>query len=203
MPTNYAILTLLLLGVAACTGEATKNPKALSSGEMTVVDTAEYQPLYVHPVLVEQELNSQYTSQGAYGQIMAPPMERLEAQILTRTYWVFEFYHDPNGSIAQRKVGQGLWYRFQPDGSFIGGHWDRQTHSGLWYLTYDGDKVFITIDSNVDRHDGKWDIQAIGREQDTMAWVRTYDFGTRTRSPIQGKLIELFNVPTKEQFGVQ
>lgn len=197
----YFTLPVLVLLLAACQSEG-KNPPALSNGEMTFIDTASYQPPYVHVVLTPDELNAQNTSQGGYGQIMSPPMNRTEAQILTRSYWVYEFYHDINGSIPQRVNGKGQWFRFSDDGSFVGGHWDRQTHSGVWYLLYDGDHRYLTIDSNVDRLDGKWDIQAVGTEEDVMGWVRVSDFGMPLKNPIHGKLIELYNMPTKQQFGV-
>ncbi|MEL6141189.1 MAG: hypothetical protein AAFU67_06195 [Bacteroidota bacterium] len=202
MNQSYLLGATIVLLFLSCQNN-TSNPTPLSTGEMTVVDTASYQPLYVHPLLADVELNAQNTALGGYGQIMSPPMERSEAQLLTKAYWVFEFYHDPNGSAGQRKRGAGQWFRFSPDGSFTGGHWGRQTHAGLWYLLYDGNHRYLTIDSNVDQLDGKWDIQAIGSEQDAMGWVRQNDFGPKLKSPVQGKLIELYNVPTKEQFHVE
>lgn len=196
------LIPALLLLVASCVDNA-KNPPKLSTGEKTVQDTAVYQPLYIYTMLGAEELNAQNTSQGRYGQIMVPPMSRTEARLLTRAYWVVEFYHDSFAAKEQRMAGQGQWFRFNPDGSFTGGHWDRQTHSGVWYLIYDGDKKYLTIDSNVDRMDAKWDMQAIGGEEDAMGWVRTTEFGPRTPKSVTIKLISLDNMPTKEQFGVR
>ncbi|MEM9836006.1 MAG: hypothetical protein AAF828_05860 [Bacteroidota bacterium] len=185
-----------------CGNGSKKNPPKLSTGEVTVVDTATYQPLYIHKVLAESELNAKNTAQGGYGQAMLPPMTYPTAQLLTRNYWVAEFYHDSHASVEQRKRGQGQWFQFNPDGTFIGGHWDRQTHAGAWYLINDTGKTYLQIDSNVDRLDATWDVQAIGSEQEAMGWVRTTKFGPRTPKSITVKMIELFNMPTKQQFGV-
>ena len=203
IPMNRLILILATLVILAtgCVDNA-KNPTPISTGEKTMQDTARYQPLYIHTMLGEEELNAQTTSQGGYGQIMDPPMNRSEPRMLTRDYWVVEFYHDSFASKEQRKKGQGQWFQFNPDGSFIGGHWEKQTHSGLWYIIYDGDKKYITIDSNVDRLDAKWDMQAIGGEEDAMGWVRSTEFGPRTPKSVTIKLITLSDVPTKKQFGV-
>lgn len=182
---------------------AAKNPVPLSTGEMTVDDTAAYRPLYVHPLLADAELNSPNTALGGFGKILPQPMERMETQLLTQSYWVMEFYHDSYGSGQQRLNGQGQWLKFKSDGTFIGGHWDRQTHAGAWYILFDGPEVYLTLDSNVDRQDAKWHIQAINGERNAMGWVRTPDFGPRTPRAIQAKMIELYDMPTKAQFGVQ
>lgn len=182
-------------------GTSGKNPTPLSSGEMTVNDTASYKPIYVHARLADTELNAQNTAQGGYGKVLPPPMNQMEAQLLTKSFWAFEFYHDSYGSPNQRLAGQGQWLRFNPDGTFIGGHWDQQTHSGAWYLLYDGEHRYLTLDSNVDRLDAKWDIQKINGERDAMGWVRQNDFGPKTPRTIQAKVIELYDMPTKKQFG--
>lgn len=126
----------------------------------------------------------------------------MEAQLLTgRPYWVMEFYHDSYGSAQQRLEGQGQWFHFNPDGTFTGGHWDRQTHAGAWYLVFEDDHRYLTLDSNVDRQDAKWDMQKISGERDAMGWVRSGDFGPRTPRTLQAKMIELFDMPTRAQFG--
>ncbi len=194
-----AVLSLL---VNACK-EGAKNPTPLSTGELTVQDTAAYQPLYIHPLLAQQELNSQHTALGGYGQVMPPPMETRLGQLLTKSFWVMEFYYDSHATVPQRRRGKGQWFQFNKDGTFLGGHWERQTHSGLWYLQPDGSgRDFIIIDSNIDRLDSKWEIQAINGEEDAMGWVRQTDFGPKTPKSVTVKMMELYNIPTKEQFGV-
>lgn len=199
--TLAALICCLLL---ACqpNGNGGRNPQPLTTGEMTVSDTARYKPLYVHPLLSDAELNAKNTALGGFGKLLPQPMERMEAQLLTRTYWVMEFYHDGHASKEQRKRGQGQWFKFSPDGSFTGGHWDRQTHSGAWYLIYEGPEVYLIIDSNVDRLDARWHVQAIANERDAMAWVRTAELGPYIPGSVSVKLIELYDVPTREQFGV-
>lgn len=198
----FPFLLLLALSFTAC-GDNGKNPTPLSKLEMTFEDTASYQPLFYHPILPATELSAQNTAIGGYGQQLQPPMQRSIAQLLTRSYWVMEFYHDRAASIPQRKLGKGQWFQFNPDGTFRGGHWENQTHSGLWYLLFDGEKTFLTIDSNVDRLDARWDIQAVNGDEDAMGWVRTEAFGPRTPYGVSVKMIELFDPPTKAQFGVE
>lgn len=210
MNTNFltGLIAALLLLLSSCDKAANdnnnvkQNPTPLTTGEMTVVDTAKYKPLYVHPLLAETELNAKHTALGNYGKVLPPPMDRMEAQLLTKSYWVAEFYHDSYGSANQRLAGQGQWLQFNPNGTFVGGHWDKQTHAGAWYLLYDGQKRYLTLDSNVDRLDAKWDLQKINGQRDAMAWVRTPELGPRTPTTIQMKLIELYDMPTRQQFGI-
>ncbi len=201
---NYVSLIslfALLLLIESCQEGGQKN---ISSGTtLTVIDTAAYQPLYIHPLLAEQELNSQYTALGAYGQIAPPAMQTRMPQILTKSYWVVEHYYDSHASIPQRRRGNGQWFLFNKDGSFMGGHWERQTHSGVWYVQPDGQKNYLIIDSNVDRLDSKWELQAINGEEDAMGWVRQNDFGPKVPKSVVVKMIELYNIPSKAQFGVE
>lgn len=164
-------------------------------------DTAKYVPLYIHKIPAEDELNSATTAVGGFGQILAPPMDKIEAQMLCKSYWVIEGYADNDGSRPQKIAATGQWIQCFPNGTFYGGHWDRQTHAGAWYLDYTQEHPRLTLDSNVDRMDAIWEMQRISGDQTEMAWVRLSDtnFGVRHR-PISAKWIELYDRPTKEQF---
>lgn len=165
-------------------------------------DTATYIPLYIHKIPAPEELNASTTSVGAFGQVLAPPMDRVEAQMLTKSYWVIEGYADTKASRAQKIAGTGQWIRCFDNGTFYGGHWDRQTHAGSWYLDYSTSKYpRLTLDSNVDRMDAVWEMQAIAGDQTEMAWSRISDskFGPYHRA-FSVKLIELYDMPTKAQF---
>jgi hypothetical protein len=164
-------------------------------------DTASYMPLYLHPIPAAENLNSPTTTVGGYGQVLAPPMERFEAQVLTKSIWCFEFYSDSQASIPQKLAGSGQWFQFSPDGTFKAGHWGTQTYSGAWYLDFQGQFPILQLDANVDQMDSKWEIQGIAGDQAAMAWVRPSNSGFGpNRRPISCKLIELTSLPTKQQF---
>lgn len=165
-------------------------------------DTASYVPLYIHQIPPIEEINNgDSTELGAYGQLFAPPMDKIEAQILTNSFWVVEGYADNEASRAQKIAGTGQWLKFLPSGYFHGGHWDRQTHSGVWYIHYNYKHPRLVLDSNVDRLDATWEMQAISGDQAEMAWVRlSGDVFGFPHSPFSIKLIELYDRPTKEQF---
>ena len=164
-------------------------------------DTANYVPLYLHPIPFEEELNAPQSSFGGYGQVLAPPMDKFQAQVLNSGTWVYEFYVDSQASLGQRQAGTGQWLEFRPDGTFVGGHWDRQTHSGAYYLNLQGEYPRLTLDSNVDRLDADWDIQGTTAEQDQMSWRRVTDskFGPYRKS-VLCKMMKMDGRPTKKQF---
>jgi hypothetical protein len=202
----FSLFVLLLNGCNNNTSSDGTTPADKLESTATFVaspdqDTAQYVPLYIHRIPAEEELNSATTAVGGFGQILAPPMERTEAQMLTKSYWVIEGYADNSGSRAQKIAGTGQWIRCFPNGTFYGGHWDRQTHAGAWYLDVSQKFPRLTLDSNVDRLDAVWEMQAIAGDQSQTAWVRlaNANFGSY-HSPISAKWIELYDMPTKEQF---
>jgi len=97
---NLFFFLALCLGVASCTDpkstDGTVPADELASTKDFVAsadqDTARHVPLYIHKIPAESELNSQVTAVGAFGQVLQPPMERLEAQALCKSYWVVEGY---------------------------------------------------------------------------------------------------------------
>ncbi|MEO0731511.1 MAG: hypothetical protein AAFZ52_01650 [Bacteroidota bacterium] len=166
--------------------------------------TSDYTPLYIHQIPQDKDLDAKVTPVGQYGQLMQPPMDKFESQVLTSGIWTFEFYLDDDASVPQKIAATGQWLQFFPDGTFKGGHWERQTHSGAWYPNYLEKDPVIQLDSNVDRLDAKWQIQSIGGDQEQMGWVRMpiKDWGPYHRS-IPAKLIKLTSRPTRQQFARQ
>ncbi|MBC6995716.1 hypothetical protein QWY85_18130 [Neolewinella lacunae] len=202
------LLFCFLILFTACTGDgknASTNAGNLESTAAYVAsrdqDTAQYKPLYLHQIPAAEDLNAVRTSLGGHGRAFLPDMTRTEAQVLTRNVWCFEFYNDNQASVPQKVAGTGQWFQFANDGTFKGGHWNRQTYAGVWYLDYQEKFPKLTLDANVDAMDAIWQVQAISGDQESMAWVRPSNsgFGPQRR-PISAKLIMLTTLPTKEQF---
>jgi hypothetical protein len=164
-------------------------------------DTARYVPLYIHQIPPAEEINNDSTEFGAFGQRLSPPMEKLRAKLLTKSYWVIEGYLDNESSGQQRIAATGQWIQCFDNGTFFGGHWGRQTHAGVWYLHYNHKFPRLILDSNVDRMDGTWDMQGLSPDHSEMSWVRLSGdvFGLPHRS-ISVRLVELYDRPTKKQF---
>jgi len=206
---KYCLYTLLCVLSFACNdGKPSDGTVPVDQLESTASyvaspdqDTARYSPLYIHPIPAESELNSPVTALGGFGQVIAPTMQRLEEQMLVKSYWVVEGYADGKASRFQRMAGVGQWIRCFANGTFHAGHWNRQTHAGAWYMDYQGKHPQLMLDSNVDRMDSVWEIQGVSGDQASMAMVRTGDtpFGFKW-SPVSAKWIELYDMPTREQF---
>ncbi|MFT5998217.1 MAG: hypothetical protein ACI81P_000669 [Neolewinella sp.] len=56
-----------------------------------------------------EEIKSDSTGLSVFGQRLAPPMEKLRAQLLTKSYGVIESYADQSGSRGQKIAGTGQW----------------------------------------------------------------------------------------------
>lgn len=118
--------------------------------------------------------------------------------ILTRDFWVFEFYvADQAGARAANK---GRWFRFFNDGTYESGHWEDKTGYGSWQLQDEDGKVMLHLDNIIDAEDAQWEIQGVNKEQDTMTWAGANK--TKVAGVIT-KVINLLTRPTKAQFGVE
>ncbi|MEM8584737.1 MAG: hypothetical protein AAGF87_10725 [Bacteroidota bacterium] len=167
-------------------------------------DTASYKPIYSHPRLPGNLIDAPQTPIGAYGMALEPNLSEPIVSQLLDGYWVYEFYHDGAASKEQKKAGKGQWFKFEADGTYTAGHWQDWTHSGVWIFQRDGEHNYLTIDSNVDRQDAKWDIQALSSDLQDMGWARTNLWGFQKQGlQVHGKMQRLFTAPTKEQFGLE
>lgn len=128
---------------------------------------------------------------------MIPPQTPLTTKLMT-DYWVFEFYVVP-GDRAASKAGQGVWYKFNPDGTFESGRWeDGKRGAGNWYfITQDGHN-YVKLDSSVDAEDAEWELQ--GETDSAMSWAGTKTYGN---TGVILKAISLMTIPTRAQFGFQ
>jgi hypothetical protein len=145
-----------------------------------------------------------------------PQEKTAEVLALCRDHWVFEYYvaDDRQASLFNR----GRWYIFQPDGTFVSGHWEEQTAKGSWQLEYSRDRTVVVVnsetgqpyngkpyelrlhlDSNNDREDASY-IIAFNPLMDISSWTGM------PKSQAKGiaiKAINLIDRPTKKQFGLE
>lgn len=126
------------------------------------------------------------------------PEESPLVPVLTRDYWVFEFYVDPDNK-ANNVLNRGRWYNLQPDGTFTNGHWEEEIGSGSWILMKDGaGKNILRLDNVVDVEDAEFEVQ-FNQEADAASWIGTDTYG---QGSIMIKAISLMTMPTKAQFGL-
>ena len=207
---HLTLIFLCVLFLAGCQENNGTNSDSLKSTYPLVAspdqDTAKYVPLYLHDI--PSDVNAQVTEVGSHGPKSPPPLNRYEGQVLTKGIWVTEFYVDKYASRAQKMAGTGQWLKFLGDGTFQGGHWQEQTHAGVWSINFTTEKPTLVLDSNVDNLDAWWEIHGITGAQDAMSWRRVpeatslYNFGPYRKS-IMVKMMELVDRPTKEQFAGQ
>jgi hypothetical protein len=138
---------------------------------------------------------------GSFRSPLPVPMNTREAVTLTKNYWVFEYYIDPDNPINNR-INRGRWYKLNPDGTFESGHWDQKTANGSWGLgkAEDNNYLMVHFDSSIDAEDSEFMIQGINDQEDAMSWVGTDLY---KQGQIMIKAIQLLSIPTKKQFGIE
>ncbi len=129
-----------------------------------------------------------------------PAESNRETALLTKDFWVFEFYVIP-GDQEKSFFNRGLWYKLQMDGTFTYGHWEEYLGKGSWKLTYFQGTPILTIDSETDNsYDMFWELNFGNYQGFEASFVATRD------SPQPGvmcKVINLMTRPTKKQFGYE
>lgn len=208
---KYTLFTLCLAALFFAGCKPDGNTSTASGGELKSTyadvaspdqDTASYVPLYLHKI--PEDVNASVTGAGQHGPAYPVPLDRFEVQVLTKSVWVTEFYVDKFASRAQKMAGTGQWLQFYPDGTFKGGHWKKQTHSGVWAMNFTTEKPTIILDSNVDQLDAWWEIHGITGPQDAMSWRRVPESNLKAyHKSVMAKMMELSDRPTKEQFAGQ
>ncbi len=124
-----------------------------------------------------------------------------EARILTTHFWVIEFYVGVNEATYNRsKTMKGKWYKFNQDGTFVGGHWEEIGCKGTWRLDYSQQDPIVWIDSYDDSEDCGWQIQGISGDESEMSWVGAKGYISYADMV---KAINLMTIPTKKQFRVE
>ncbi|MCB0570581.1 MAG: hypothetical protein KDC66_12485 [Phaeodactylibacter sp.] len=177
---KHLIWMALLVGAMACNGEGRK--ASGETGAQAAGSTAG---------VVNNE------PKGSFLPPLNPGESPLIATLAT-DFWVFEYYvaEDPEA----RKANKGLWFKFNPDGTYESGHWEEQIGYGSWRLAeFEGDLI-LSLDNIYDSQDGQWEIQGVNKDQDTMTWVGV---NKTTTAGVITKVINLLSRPTKAQFGVE
>lgn len=99
------------------------------------------------------------------------PQQKRIVQVLTKDYWVVWALSKINQKGLNR-INQGAWFKFNPDGSYQYGQFDKTIGSGAWSWEYRGDKAILLLDSEMLGDDREWSF-LIGSDEDVMVWVGT------------------------------
>ncbi|MFQ5448132.1 MAG: hypothetical protein ACE5FF_14505, partial [Saprospiraceae bacterium] len=117
------------------------------------------------------------------------PQSQRIVHALTTDYWVI-WALSRIGRKAN-KPHQGTWFKFNPDGSYEYGHFERHIGKGAWSWHYQGEKAYLLLDSEILGDDREWSF-LMGRDEDVMIWVGTERYHT---NDIQCKLQKLMFIP--------
>lgn len=134
----------------------------------------------------------------------APPISPGDSpttQLITKDYWVIEYYVPFDDDYNKKMANKGRWYKFKNDGTFVCGQWQEETSHGSWrYGTSVFGRPTIVADAKNDRLDAEWEFQANG-DGSEMSWAGQQRFGVEEGTMV--KAINLMTMPTKAQFGVE
>ena len=139
------------------------------------------------------------TTKQSYTPKPVPVADNNLSRLLLTDYWVISKYYHPVPT--KMALGQGRWFKFEKDGTFVSGRWAEQTAKGVWQLYELEGKDFILLNSSNDAEDAEFEIQKIRGSGDAMAWIGTpvypeYD-------PAAFQIDNLMTMPTKAQYGVE
>ena len=188
----------------------TAPPTQQPSSEGITVTTTVIDTLTGRPVLAEKPICALSTAISETPKkiidpvppILTPPdpktgQEQRVVKILTTDVWVV-------WSLIRIKkpedtrINQGAWYKFNIDGTYEYGYWDKSISTGTWY--FDGPKALLNLDSKLKGDDRQWKLQ-IGNSEEVMVWVGTEHFAT---NDISLKIERFVNVPkTRTELGVR
>ena len=149
-------------------------------------------------------VTSQNTGANNNTGTFAPPIspgESYNTSIITKDYWVMEFYVPFDNSYEKKMANKGRWYKFSNDGTFTCGQWQEETSYGSWrYGRSVFDNLTIVADAANDNLDAEWEFQ-IGSGGTEMSWAGQQAFGVEAGAMV--KAVNLLTMPTKKQFGVE
>jgi len=129
------------------------------------------------------------------------PGDSYNTTVITKDYWVIEFYVPFDQSYEKKMANKGRWYKFKNDGTYVCGQWQEETSFGSWrYGRSAMGELTIVTDAKNDRFDGEWQFQ-IGSGATEMSWAGQQSFGVEEGTMC--KVINLTSKPTKKQFGVE
>lgn len=154
----------------------------------------------------ENPQNAGGTTVGTASPPLTQPTNQT-TQHLVQNFWVAEFYVIPSsdGKLYPSIPNKGLWWRFNIDGTYVGGQWDKQFDQGSWFWKagmgeYDKFGLLYIDSASDDMRDVEFQVQGISDNGTVMSWVKTENSGTR--EPGMLKMIPLMTMPTKRQFGL-
>ena len=139
-------------------------------------------------------------TEAAWAETAVPAVSSRETAMLTKDFWVFEFYVIP-GDQEKSKFNRGLWYKLQMNGTFEYGHWEEALGTGTWKLTEFEGKPILTVDSGTDNSfDMFWEINFGDYSGFEASFVATKD---SQQAGTMCKMINIQTRPTKKQFGYE
>jgi hypothetical protein len=148
----------------------------------------------------------------AWAEPAVPAESNRETALLTKDYWVFEYYVIP-GNQQQSILNRGLWYKLAMNGTFEYGHWEDYLGKGTWKLTYDSNmegrpKIagmtsipVLVVDSETDNaYDMMWELSFGDYSGSEASFVAS----RYSQQPgVMCKTLNLMTQPTKKQFGYE
>ncbi len=124
---------------------------------------------------------------------VSPQQQRI-VRVLTKDYWIVWALHKIKHKGLNR-INQGAWFKFNPDGSYQYGQFDKTIGNGAWSWEYRGDKAILLLDSEMVGDDREWSF-LLGSDEDVMVWVGTDRYHT---TDTQCKLQNLIQPPRNRQ----
>ncbi|HFA51565.1 MAG TPA: hypothetical protein ENJ95_21325 [Bacteroidetes bacterium] len=124
---------------------------------------------------------------------LSPPnpktaQEQRVVRVLTTDIWcVWQLIRIKD--MPANKRNQGVWFKFNIDGTYKYGIWDKTISEGTW--SFDGKTAYLYLDSKLYGDDREWRIQ-MGSGEEVMIWIGTERFAT---TGIQLKLERFYTVP--------
>lgn len=148
----------------------------------------------------------------AWAEPAVPAESNRETALLTKDYWVFEYYVIP-GNPEQSMLNRGIWYKLDMNGTFEYGHWEEYLGKGTWKLIYDSNmegrpKIdnmtsipVLVVDSETDNaYDMMWEL-SFG---DYSGFEASFVASRYSQQPgVMCKTMNLMTRPTKKQFGYE
>lgn len=118
------------------------------------------------------------------------PQQKRIVRVLTKDYWIVWALHKI-GHKGLNHINQGAWFKFNPDGSYQYGQFEKTIGNGAWSWRYEGDKAILLLDSDKVGDDREWSF-LLGSDEDVMVWVGTDRYHT---TDTQCKLQNLIQPP--------
>lgn len=184
------MVTVALLITSGC-GNDSDGSRTTSRGPVSSTPAME--------VPLGSGMDSEPLEDSGFATPVLPDMSLRENNLLTRTFWVAEFWVD-HANNGNNEANRGRWWRFEKDGTFSTGLWEDVLANGSWVIYKDQTRYRLHMDANINRFDMEFELQQIAPSETYMSWAGTPTYGM---SRIAVKAISLLTQPTKAQFGIE